>query len=169
MLIMKSLPNWLREQYDLLPGFGWMDGGCLILASALQRWGQLDDVYIQLWVFRQAPGRFDHFAAGVRTHSGLVLIDSDGVATQEELCLKMEQEEGVKGFVEPLRSYELEQVLRQDEIFYDEERVQALVRRIIATFGPASNYFRTRPDDVYGGPMDLPDTSRERQTDFFGH
>lgn len=91
----RILHQWLYEpaQMQLLPDWGWVDGGCLILTEALRKWshGLLQP---SAWVFdHQGQVVVSHYAAKHRcSGSGDVFIDGDGLSTESEMLAKLNYE-----------------------------------------------------------------------------
>lgn len=66
---------------------GLMDGGCLILAQALQHWSKGE---IGLGVSRRIEsGVIDHWFGAIPTSAGFVTLDADGLQTADEMLEKM--------------------------------------------------------------------------------
>lgn len=81
---------WAEEALDLLPGYGWLDGGCLVLCCALQQWsgGVLSPC---AWVRNTSDGdqRIDHWAVSTQIESEHLFLDGDGLGTEADLVAKM--------------------------------------------------------------------------------
>lgn len=89
----ENLQSSAAEMIDVLDAcgldYGWQDGGCRIFAEALNAWS---DGAIELGVTARESGTGSH-AVGVLALPGspgvTILLDSDGVATAEELSQKL--------------------------------------------------------------------------------
>jgi hypothetical protein len=126
---------WLQEQLDLLPDFGWMDGGCFALAKALQKLGEKHGVVAQMHVFFRENGSPDHFLVGVRDGSRVLCLDGDGFADRAEVLRKMREDEGVDGYLGLMSDVEIAQIHAVKSFWYDTNVVDELVARLDATFG----------------------------------
>lgn len=70
---------------NLLPGHGFFDGGCRYLAEALAEViGERSQV-----VYVGRPGYLDHAVCRVRSPEGLVYLDADGAASEQDLKAKI--------------------------------------------------------------------------------
>lgn len=90
---------WDEKQLELLPDYGWLDGGCLILSAALYTWsgGQLTP---RAWVFSGKDGLVvDHWVATVIIDCIEIVIDGDGVGTVDDLSTKMAYESSNDGWL----------------------------------------------------------------------
>lgn len=95
---------WAESQVKLLQQCGWLDGGCLILASAVRTWS-LDQCGVAAWVRpdEQSPGGLlvDHYAATLCDEGKLLFIDGDGIGTEDDFIEKMSMELVQDGFLMP--------------------------------------------------------------------
>lgn len=95
---------WEESQVELLPECGWLDGGCLILASAIRAWS-LGQAGIAAWVrpYDQSPDGLlvDHYAATLCDEGQLLFIDGDGIGTEDDFIEKMGMEPDRGGFLMP--------------------------------------------------------------------
>lgn len=80
------------QAWDLLEplGCGWLDGGCRILADALNEW--LGPSAEKMALLDEA-GRIQH----VLIRIGRVFIDGDGMTLEHEILARWQDLEGIKG------------------------------------------------------------------------
>lgn len=147
-----SIRDWLQLQTDLLPRFGWMDGGCLALALAFKRAAGLRGVTVALHAFhRNSAARLidapDHFLARPLRADGAshLYFDGDGFATQEGVLRKMREQEGLTGYIRAVSDTETAR-FRQDRHYWSSPPVVAeIAARIDEMYGdalfPQQEYF----------------------------
>lgn len=80
----------------LLPGCGWLDGGCLILREALVQWGSGELSPGVSARTREAKSFVDHGFAWLDLNGQRIILDGDGVQDEEGLQRKLELLEGVR-------------------------------------------------------------------------
>lgn len=92
----KKLQKWCKEHTNLVLdtiGCGYMDGGCRVLAEALQVWSK---GYLVPKVMYSTHGD-EHVVSTLKTDQGyLILLDADGMGSMENLRKKMHLLEGVE-------------------------------------------------------------------------
>lgn len=94
----KALRRFLNsgEPIALLPGCGWVDGGCFILREALILWSN-DELNPGATLRRRGDRLYvDHGFAWIDVGAGRVLVDGDGLQDEEGLRRKLEHLEGVR-------------------------------------------------------------------------
>lgn len=99
------------EQLSLLNGYGWLDGGCMVLARALHAWSP-QELEIVAW----CPGEqtepdpsslcVQHYAVAMAGGPlGKILVDGDGLSSEEDFRRKMGfelwEENDHKGYFHP--------------------------------------------------------------------
>ncbi len=144
----QDLQAFLQEdrQLQILPGHGWMDGGCLVLAAALRTWSR-GRLGVAAWMRECGQSDdgllIDHYAASILEEDVLVLFDGDGLGTADDFTAKMGLERAPEGFlVVDAMSY-FEQAcsgLRPgvEANLYPDNPVPALVKRLAGAFGEFS-------------------------------
>lgn len=73
-----------NDNLELFPSHGFMDGGCLALATGAKLWLGKGDITVII-----DKGHVQHFVLAI----GSILIDGDGVASKEDMlnkCIKVE-------------------------------------------------------------------------------
>lgn len=134
-----SFHNWLyREKtMGLLPGFGWMDGGCLTLALAVTAWARNSSVPASVAIFYRENGSPDHFLAmfprAQRAYS--VYVDGDGFASELGVVRKMAQLEGVDGYVRQATNEELSGIRNAKHFWEDDDTTLLLTNQLQEQFG----------------------------------
>jgi hypothetical protein len=105
----------------------WLQGGCWLLARALQRWiGPGSEIW-SIWSSRADRGMMDHVVVRV----GDCYLDGDGASNKEELLVHWEKEELLrKPFLKRFRAEEA------GVIECPVGAVRELVSALEATFGP---------------------------------
>jgi len=94
----KEIQRIAVENIDILPGFGFMDGGCLMFAKALLK--AIGDNRCRLASVGR-PEIVDHVVVQCSVKPGIdVFIDADGVATKSELINKMIDLEDLSGDIQ---------------------------------------------------------------------
>lgn len=133
-----SLRKWLYSQdtMSLLPGFGWLDGGCLTLALALTEWAKKSEVPASVAIFYRENGSPDHFLAIVPRPRCSVYIDGDGFASEAGVVHKMAELEGVDGYVRQATDAELLQIRKSKHFWENENTTSLLAQRLQKQFGP---------------------------------
>lgn len=130
----QAVTAWLREQYDVLPDFGWLDGGCLTLALAMRALGRRYDFPVSIACFYRENGSPDHFLAKSSLHGRF--FDGDGFATAEEVVWKMNQQEGVDGHLEVIDDQELDRIMAESVFWHNRGVVEEICDRLDKAFGP---------------------------------
>lgn len=133
----QHISAWLQDQLDLLPDFGWMDGGCFTLAKALQKLGEKHGTAVQMYAFNRENGSPDHFLVGPADGYPGLYLDGDGFADGAEVVRKMREEEGVDGYLSVLRDEETAQVHALQSFWYDKSVADELAARLDKAFGVA--------------------------------
>lgn len=88
---------WTNAALGLLPDCGWNDGGCAILAQALQRLGKVGDL-TGVWQTGPWHGNFCNPALQhVVLQVGPYYLDGDGVSTGKVLLDRWRQRERLQG------------------------------------------------------------------------
>jgi hypothetical protein len=94
----RALRRYLQSNraLELLPGCGWMDGGCLILREALIFWSE-GTLHAGASIrSRQSRAYVDHGFAWLEDSNRRILLDGDGVQDVAGMCRKLERLEGVR-------------------------------------------------------------------------
>ncbi|WP_323025767.1 hypothetical protein [Castellaniella sp.] len=141
----QDLLVFLQEdrQVRILPGYGWMDGGCLVLAAALRAWSQ-GRLGIAAWMRECAQTDdgllVDHYAATVLDEDVFLLLDADGLGTVEDFTAKMDLEQTSGGFlvVDALPYFEQACIGQRPKIeanLYPGNPVPTLVSGLVQAFG----------------------------------
>lgn len=144
----QDLQAFLQQDHQLqiLPGCGWMDGGCLILAAALRTWSQ-GKLGVAAWMRECAHTDdgllVDHYAATVLDEDVLVLLDGDGLGTYGDFTAKMGLEQASEGFlvVDAMPYFEMACAGRRPDVeanLYPNNPVPELARRLGNAFGDFS-------------------------------
>lgn len=110
----EHLQSFLAENIDVLPGFGWMDGGCLALAQAMRVWGpaMFEPVAWVSWLDGMQPAEVSrsiddsrilvqHYAVACELEDLTLVIDGDGVGAVVDFEQKMTALERRPGFIHP--------------------------------------------------------------------
>jgi hypothetical protein len=126
---MKSI-LWTDATLALLPGYGWNDGGCAILALALLKYfgvGQL----VGVWSGRDWPlsgSVLEHVVLKV----GNVYLDGEGVSTEAALLERWRVKERVKNLhLEVMKRPQLIRVAEVEDIPIE----PALIRKVALFLG----------------------------------
>lgn len=88
----REIQEFSISQIHLLPGHGFMDGGCLAFAKGMMA------CVIGIQAKLICAGRdqvCDHVSIELTTRDGLIYLDVDGLATQGELLTKMMKVENI--------------------------------------------------------------------------
>ena len=128
----KELWDFLQQpaQLGLLSNCGYMNGGCWTLAEALRIWS--GGAFTLFAVKDVSPA---HIVCGFVEPRGLVVLDGDGMAWEEELRIKMRLREGFQAA--DVVAFDREEVSRNGIIFAAEPARQ-YARRLEWRFGPFS-------------------------------
>lgn len=142
-----DLNDWLNrdKQLALLPDCGWMDGGCRILATALQRW---IGSHAQLVAVGSAAGRpaADHVAVQLIGSDGDIVIDADGPAKGQDYLQRLRDLEGMP---DPWTDCADGNLLDQHGILNEASIVDELYSRILAHYGPAASWSLLAQQPLY--------------------
>lgn len=150
-----SISSWLQLHTDLLPGFGWMDGGCLVLALAFKRAAARRGVAVAVHAFHrnsaarriEAP---DHFLARPLRAEGAAQLyfDGDGFATLEGALRKMREQEGLTGYVRTVPDEAVPRFMKNPHYWHSPRVVAEMADRIEELYGealfPPQAYFTPR-------------------------
>lgn len=130
----QAVRAWLCEQYDVLPGFGWLDGGCLTLALGLRSLGRRHGVPVTIACFYRENGSPDHFLA--KPAGSERYFDGDGFALADEVLRKMREDEGVDGHLEDIDEPELDRIMAASVFWHRRSIVEEICDRMDKAFGP---------------------------------
>lgn len=120
------------DLYNLLPGCGWLDGGCAVLGLALHLWygrmGELTGLWSSPSVYT-ACTMLQHIVFRV----GPYYLDGDGVSTRERLLTRWRHDEYVRRpHLEPITPRELRRAAGPLNI----ETSATLVRQVAVALCP---------------------------------
>lgn len=126
----KDLRAFLQEpaQLGLLPDCGYMNGGCWTLAEALRTWS--GGLFTLFAVKDVSPA---HIVCGFVEPRGLVVLDGEGMAWEEELRVRMRLRESFQ--TADVVTFDREEVSRNGIILAPEAASQ-YARRLESRFGP---------------------------------
>lgn len=130
----QAVAAWLREQYDVLPGFGWLDGGCFVLALSMRALGRRYGFPATVACFYRENGSPDHFLAKPSANGRY--FDGDGFATAEEVVWKMRELEGVDGHLEDIDDQELDRIMAASVFWHSRGAIEEICDRMDKAFGP---------------------------------
>lgn len=129
----QAISLWLCDQYDLLPGFGWLDGGCFALALAYRALGAKHGTAVYVHAYTRENGQPDHFLA--RRANSRHYFDGDGFASRAEVTWKMRHVEQVNGTLISVPAAMIQHILGAKSFWYSEKAVQTLCTRMDKAFG----------------------------------
>lgn len=117
----RALHAWLNEdeQIEMLPSFGWVDGGCLVLSQALRQWS-LGELGTSVWQLKEcSPAGEDnwtisHYCAKVPGKD--VHIDGEGLFTHQEMLKKLNHTSLPNGIVHVRARFDKEETLLQEAL-----------------------------------------------------
>lgn len=115
----KELCDFLHQpaQLGLLSDCGYMNGGCWTLAEAIRSWS---GGALRLFAVKDASPV--HIVCGFVEPRGLVVLDGDGMAWEDELRVKMRRREGLQ--TADIVVFDQEEISRNGIVFSPESARQ---------------------------------------------
>jgi hypothetical protein len=130
-----------NRQLDLLPGYGWNDGGCWTLAQAIREWSGDSVPLYAVYSYLEKAGRpiVQHLVVELPDQN--LHLDADGILTAYELLVdKMEDSEMVDDpYLAPFRK----DLVRFDEIELLPGVATILSKRLKNRFGDFSTLIKS--------------------------
>lgn len=123
---------WSNEVLELIPDFGWNDGGCRSLMKAFQLWFDSDEVKTYQLVKKEDRFHSEHAFIKI----GNFYLDGNGVSSHDQMEYTWLIEEGFPNVF--IRQFDPENEpdnVNGDKPFYiDEERINKLVSLLDVNF-----------------------------------
>ena len=120
------------DLFALLPGYGWLDGGCAVLGLALHSWYGRTGELTSLW---SGPSIWTsgNMLQHIVYRLGPYYVDGSGVSTRDRLLARWRRDEHVRRpYLEPITPRELRRVAAVLNI----DTNPALARRVAAALCP---------------------------------